>query len=240
MEKSISQKVLEKIKQEKISPKSRWNFWLCRAGVLIVLVGCLILGAISVAIIFDLFSQFEMERIANRPSGMKIIFLSLPYVWFVLLAIFLVLIVMEFIKTRRGYKYKTKNVALVFFVAVIFLGGFFYSLGFGQKIEDCLEKYFSIYTQITKTPKAVWSQPERGLLSGIIIMDNEASCHCLKLRDWQEEIWEVEYSKAGIRPRVRKNAGEMIKVLGTDLGGHKFEAEEIRPWLGRGNGNKNN
>ena len=240
MDKSISQKVLQKIKQEKISPKSKWNFFLCRTGVGIILVGCFILGAMSFGIIFSLFSQFEMERIFSRPGGMRMIFSSLPYVWIFLLATFLVLTVIEFVKTRHGYKYRTKNVALVFFLAVIFSGGVFHALGVSQKTENYLENYFPAYGQIIKTPKDVWLQPQRGLLSGTIVADDEKNCHCLKLRDWEEKIWEVEYSKALIRARVRKNEGEMIKILGSDLGEHKFEAEEIRPWMGRGKGNMNN
>ncbi|MFZ2881896.1 MAG: hypothetical protein WA019_02360, partial [Candidatus Moraniibacteriota bacterium] len=85
MDKSISQKVLEKIKEEKIAPKPEWRFSVCRIFVLALLGFFLVAGAISLGIIFDLFSQFEIQRLFGRPKGMKLIFISLPYILIFLL-----------------------------------------------------------------------------------------------------------------------------------------------------------
>jgi hypothetical protein len=174
----------------------------------------------------------EFEKIISRPRGFRILFLSLPYIWFIIAGIFSVLAVSEFFKTRHGYKYKTRNVILSFIILMLMLGGLFHALGFCNSVENYLENYFPIYSRITKTQQKVWSQPEMGLLSGMIIADDEAGCHCLRIRDWKKEIWEVDYSKAFVGPKVRKQKGEMIKILGTKKGGLRFEAEEIRPWVG--------
>lgn len=233
MDKSISQKVLEKIKEEKICPKSGWRFFVYRSIIGTLLIFFLIAGALSLGIIFDLFSKFEVGSLISRPKGMQIVLLSLPYIWFILLVFFSVLSVMEFIKTRHGYRYRTRYIAVFFMAVMVFLGGLLHIFGFCNHIENYLEKYFPVYSQITKTPQKVWFQPENGLLFGIIIMDDESGCHCLKLKDSEDEIWNVEYSKAFIRPRVRKDNGEMIKILGNERGEYEFEAEEIRPWIGR-------
>lgn len=233
MDKSISQKVLEKIKTEKIYPKPEWKFFVYRILIGFFLAIFLMAGALSLGIIFDLFSKFEVERLISRPKGVQIILYSLPYVWFVLLTIFSVLSVVEFIKTRHGYKYRTKYILLVFIAVMLVFGGLLHIFGFCNDLENYLEKYFPVYNKITETPQRVWFQPENGLLFGIVIVDDEGGCHCLKLKDMEDEIWEVGYSNAFIRPLVRKENGEMIKILGNKNGEYKFEAEEIRPWIGK-------
>lgn len=233
MDKSISQKVIEKIKEEKICPKSGWRFFVYRAIVIVLLTFFLVAGALSLGVIFDLFSKFEVESLISRPRGVQIIFLSLPYIWFILAILFSVLVVVEFIKTRHGYKYRTKYIATFFILSMLFLGGILHFFGFCNYLENYLENYYPVYSQITKTPQEVWFQPENGLLFGVIITDNESSCNCLKLKDSKDGIWDVYYSKASIRPRVRKDNGEMIKILGNQMDKYKFEAEEIRPWIGR-------
>ena len=233
MDKSISQKVLDKIRVEKISPRAEWRFIVCRVTVAVLLGFFLIVGAMSLGIIFDLFSQFEIGSLLGHPKGLKIIFFSLPYFWIIFVALFSFLAIVEFIKTRHGYKYRARYVVLFFLLLMFFLGGLFHMAGFCHKLENYFESDFPAYDRIVKVPQEVWFQPENGLLSGTIIRDDEAGCHCLELRDWDREVWRVEYSGALIRPRVIKDSGEMIKILGNKRAENRFEAEEIRPWKGR-------
>ncbi|MFA6160006.1 MAG: hypothetical protein WC678_02870 [Parcubacteria group bacterium] len=232
MEKSISQKVLEKIKQEKISPKSRWNFWLCRAVVTALLIFFVFAGAFSLGIIFSIFSQFEVGKIVGRPHGMGILFLSLPFIWIILLIFFAILAIVEFAKTRRGYKYKTTYVGGIFILVIIIFGAILYKLNFSDNMEGYMNKNFSAYSQIVRTPEKVWSQPEEGLISGEII-ENKNEKEKIYLRDWDGEVWEVGYSQALVRPRVKKEIGEKVKMIGEKEEGRKFRAQEIRPWNGR-------
>lgn len=233
MEKSISEKVFEEIRGKKISPKAKWRFLLCRISIIFLLIFCVLAGAVSLGVILSLFSQFDIGQIIHRPRGIRILFLSLPFAWIFLVGIFSILAIVEFAKTRSGYKYKTRNVVGIFSLVIIVLGFFLYFSTFSDRVENYLENSFSTYRQIIKTPRDVWSQPKEGLLSGVIILDDERVCHCLSLKDWEGEVWEVQYEKALIRSRVRKDKGEMIKILGDDLGEHKFKAQEIRPWNGR-------
>ncbi|PIP28514.1 MAG: hypothetical protein COX29_00800 [Candidatus Moranbacteria bacterium CG23_combo_of_CG06-09_8_20_14_all_35_22] len=232
MEKSISQKVLEKIKQEKISPKSRWNFLLCRSAVIALLIFFLFAGAFSLGIIFSIFSQFEVGRIVGRPHGMGILFLSLPFIWIILLIFFAILAIVEFAKTRHGYKYKTTYVGGIFILAIIIFGAILYKLNFSDNMENYMNKNFSTYSQIVRTPEKVWSQPEEGLISGEII-ENKKEKEKIYLRDWDGEIWEVDYFQALVRPKVKKEIGEKVKIIGKKEDEYKFRAQEIRPWNGR-------
>lgn len=232
MESSISQKVIEKIRQEKISPKSRWNFLFCRSAVMALLIFCVIAGAVSLGIIFSIFSQFEVGKIVGRPHGIGILFLSLPFVWIIFLVFFLILSIAEFVKTRRGYKYQTKYVGGTFLIVIIIMGTFLYAFSFSDKVENYLSENFSAYGKIVRTPQKVWSQPEEGLISGEIIQDKKEEKK-IYLRDWNGEIWEIDYTSALIRPRVKKEVGEKVKVIGEKKAEHQFKAQEIRPWNGR-------
>lgn len=232
MNQSISQKVIEKIKQEKISPKARWNFLLCRSAIMALLIFFVIAGAVSLGIILSIFSQFEVGKIVGRPHGVGILFLSLPFIWIILLIFFAILAIAEFAKTRHGYKYKTTYVGGIFILVIIILGTILYELSFSDNMENYLSKNFPAYSQIVRTPERVWSQPDGGLISGKII-ENEDEKEKLYLMDWDEEIWEVDYSQALIRPRVKKELGEKVKIIGEKEADHKFKAQEIRPWNGR-------
>ncbi|MFZ2975973.1 MAG: hypothetical protein WA055_05110 [Candidatus Moraniibacteriota bacterium] len=232
MESSISQKVIEKIRQEKISPKSRWNFLFCRSAIIVLLIFCVIAGAVSLGIIFSIFSQFEAGKIISRPHGAGILFWSLPFVWIILLVLFLILSVAEFVKTRRGYRYQTKYVGGIFLIIIVIVGTFLYAFNFSDKAEDYLSENFPAYNKIVRTPQKVWSQPEEGLISGEIVQ-NKKEEKKIYLKDWNEEIWEVDYSSALVRPRVKKEIGEKVKIIGEKESKNQFKAQEIRPWNGR-------
>lgn len=232
MERSISQKVIERIRQEKISPKARWSFLLCRSAVIAGLVFFAIAGAVSLGIIFSIFSQFEVGKIVGRPHGLGILFLSLPFVWIILLIFFAILAIVEFAKTRHGYKYKTRYVGGIFLIGIVMGGALLYAFSFSDKVENYLSENFSVYNKIVRTPEKVWSQPEKGLISGEIVEDKNEK-EKFYLRDWNEEIWEVDYSQALVRPRVKKEAGEKVKIIGEKEDEYSFKAQEIRPWNGR-------
>ncbi|HPN96925.1 MAG TPA: hypothetical protein PLK35_04125 [Candidatus Moranbacteria bacterium] len=232
MNQAISQKVLEKIKEEKVLPKPKWRFSLRRSLVGLALLAFLTSGSLAFSLIVELLDRLETGNMMGRPNGFRLLFAGLPYFWFLLLALASFLAVFDFLRTRNGYRYRLKNIALVFVVIIGSGGIVFYTLGVSDKMEDYLEKKISFYEKITRTPKTFWLQPDEGLLSGVVMKSDE-KCHCLEMMDWNREIWNVDYSKADIRPKVNMAEGEAIKIIGEELEKMHFEAQEIKPWMGK-------
>jgi hypothetical protein len=233
METNVSQKVIDKIKKEHLAPKSGWYFFLGRALILAGLSLFILAGALSFGIIFDLIRQFEITRLIGRPGGPGLVLLSLPYLWIIFVVFFLVLALADFARTRHGYKYRLSHISVALFFLMFFLGAVFHALGYCDSIETYLEGQFPFYSRIVTTPQGVWSRPADGLLSGMIIQ-NDQTQDFLELRDWRANVWNVDYSQAAIGPQVTKMPGEMIKVIGDKQKDHDFKAEEIYSWDGKG------
>ncbi|MDR3559220.1 MAG: hypothetical protein P4L62_04700 [Candidatus Pacebacteria bacterium] len=231
MDTNVSQKVIDKIKKERLAPKSGWHFFLLRAAVLAGLSFFILAGALSFGIIFDIVRQVEITRIIGRPGGPGVVLLSLPYLWIIFVVFFLVLALADFARTRHGYKYRLLHIGVALFVGMFFLGAVFHALGYCDSIEMYLENQFPLYSRIVATPQGVWSRPSDGLLSGMIVQ-NDNVMDRLELEDWRSNRWDVDYSQATIEPQVSESLGEMIKVIGDKQADHNFKAEDIRPWDG--------
>lgn len=229
-EKTISQKVLDEIRKKNITPEPRWKF---QAGRLMVLAFVLVLLAISglaVGVIFELLSQFHFDSMVFRPRGLRLISESFPYLWLILVVGALILAVAEFLRTRHGYKYRLSEIVAVFGSLSIFLGSIFFIFGQSGQTERFLEKSLPQYGKMTRTPREFWVQPEKGLVSGIILKNDEG-IKIMALRDWGGHDWDVDYSKAKVAERVVLKEGVFIKVIGEKKTDVNFFAEEIRPWM---------
>ena len=71
-----------------------------------------------------------------------------------------------------------------------------------------------------------------GLLAGIILEIKEDNNFTLK--DLNQNIWQIKRIDAAIRGGVDFKTGSQIKLIGAMEDGFIFTAEEIRPWIGRG------
>lgn len=233
MQENLSQKVLEKIKNEKISPKATWRFSLCRLAVFAFLIFFLAAGAISFGVVFDIIHEAEVARFIGRPRGLGLLFLSLPYLWIIFMAMFSGLAVADFARTRRGYRYRMRYVTIGLFGVMMLSGAALHVLGYCEKTEIFLESRLPFYNQVSSDPRDVWLRPEDGLLSGIVVRDDSEGCHCLELRDWRENVWNVDYGSARVVPQPENFNGQAVKIVGREGSDHDFEAEEIWFWRGR-------
>jgi hypothetical protein len=232
METEVSKKVLEQIKSKGVTPRPRWQFRLERLFFALLLLMFLILGSLAISLMLDLFKEFHIDRVIAKPRGLKLVLLGFPYIWLILLAASSALGIFDFLRTKHGYRYRLRNIGLVILILILFFGCIFYVTGFSDGVERYLEKNMSFYHKLTATPFFFWSQPHEGLLSGTVIND-DGNCRCLELEDWKNDIWDVDYSHASVRPQVIIEEGEPIKILGDKKEDRHFQADEINLWTGR-------
>jgi hypothetical protein len=92
--------------------------------------------------------------------------------------------------------------------------------------------YYGKHMMVTK--EAQWNNPLQGFLSGTIISKTNTE---LRIVDLNKKTWQVLLDeKTLIRPRANVADGQMIKIIGILVDGDSFQASEIRPWVGMGQG----
>jgi hypothetical protein len=228
MSPSLSEKVLEKIKNDQVKPKASWKFSAERYTILFLLGLSLLVGSIAFGIVLELISKLELFSIWSRVRNSAILIRSFPYLWIAVMFVSLILVYAEFLRTRHGYRYHLRDIAFYAASIIMGLGLLMYKAGFAETAEYALESHLPLYQMVMHTPKTFWQQPDDGLLSGTIVRHDEAH-RSMDLEDMNQEVWIVDYSGAFIGGRVVIRQGEVVRVIGERKGQDRFKAEMIKP-----------
>ena len=221
-------KLLAKIKQEKINPKPRWQFLLKNytvwfAGILSLLIGA---AAISVMIYLFRFNDWEIYD-QTKKTFLEFFILTLPYYWFVFLGLFVLIISYNFKHTNKGYRYPSILLVGTSIILSIVFGVIFYFAGLGEKLDDILGRQAPFYDQLINRHIDFWSQPNEGRLTGLVIDKDDKGEFVLV--DKGTEEWLVSMENAEQYPGAEIVIGQPIRVLGEETGNHSFKADKILP-----------
>lgn len=225
---------LQKISEQKIVPEPKWRF-LSKKYALWCIFGVLVfLGAASLAIAYDAISQLDWDVYRFVRESSVVYALSLvPYFWLVSIGTLLLFAFINLRNTENGYRYGMGKIALASIGGVLILGSVFVWLGWGGQWNAVLMNDVPYYQKhLTVTKEVQWMRPDQGLLAGTI---QSVSGDSVVLTDLLGASWDIKLAKETIvRPAVSLQSGEKIKIIGTKKGEGVFEAQEIRPWTGRG------
>lgn len=233
MTNKLCDKVLCKIKEEKIEPKPRWQFLLKNYSIWTAFGISVGIGAVAFCVVLDVLmdNDWDVYQYAIE-NPMEKIFLSLPFLWILALALFLGIAYYNCKNTKCGYKYETYYIVGLSILGSIILGSIFhYNFGMGEKMEalvaENLPFYRKIYTRCNS--RDVWLQPDKGLLGGEIVKISVPTS--FDLEDFNGVSWIVKEEKnmlvRGNEPLFEK---EEVRIIGEREDDHIFRAVEIRPW----------
>ena len=231
--KQIGEKALEIIKQKKISPRSKWQCLLFSRmawglSFVFVVIGSL---AFSVVIYMEKNNDWDMHSHLGDSLPLFII-VTLPYFWIALLIVLVYLAFFSSKFTEKGYRYKLVTLLSLGLLASVVLGIIFHSVGFGRNIDTYLEDKVPVYHYMSINKAKMWTQPEKGLLAGLIISVNE---NRLTIKDYTNNLWNIELAEdVIIKGRIKIELGLKINIIGEKQDDNNFLAKEIRPLLGRG------
>ena len=230
---SASEKTLEKIEQEKITPTARWRFLAKRYSAWTLTAVSLIFGALAFSLILYLIgSQNWNVRQAMGSEWLRWVFLSLPLAWIVFFILFVLVIYYNIRHFKRGYRYPTYLVATSALVTVIFFGVIAADLGLHQKIHDLFSAHLPFYQRVFDDRVNAWDRPGEGFLAGRI--ENQVAGG-FDLRDFLNHEWLIKTDNSTEwEGSVKFIVGEPVKVVGHKIGQASFQAVEIRPWERRG------
>lgn len=219
----FADKLLAKIKNEKISPTPRWHFLLKDYVIWIAGGLSLVIGALAVSLIIYLWQTSGWSSCRETEKGFsEFILLNLPYFWLLFLGLFVFIVSYNFRHTGRGYRYSSLLLAGISILLSIVLGIIFQSLGFGEKIDDILGRRLPLYDRVINPHVDFWSHPEDGRLSGLIVAMADDG---LVLVDRQREEWLL------VTPAIPPLSliSQPVRVVGRQSGDHIFLVNRILP-----------
>ncbi len=226
-------KILEKIKEEKLKPLSRWYFvwknYLVWGGSILALLASS--AALSVMTYLFKFNDFYLSREINK-SALEILLLTLPYFWILFLAAAIFIFYYNIKHTKTGYRYPLWLVAAVAFSLSILLCAIFCSFGWDAKIDEILGRKAPLYEKMLNPHLDFWSNPEEGRLVGLTASDLEDDTFELVDRDGRVWLVAVDTNTEGTTFVV---SGRPVRMLGDKKSKKDFAAHLILPLMpGRG------
>ncbi|MFH1508839.1 MAG: hypothetical protein ABIE68_01625 [bacterium] len=224
----ISKTILEQIKNKKIELKPKWQFMMLRillwiASIISVLIGSL---AFSVILYMLINNDWDIyERLGRTP--LQHAFLSLPYLYLIILVAFIALAYINAKHTKKGYKYNSYLVVIASLLFSIGLGGILYTFGLGARIDFAMSDRLPQLHQFFYNRDDAWTNPTLGLLAGEIIDLNSDE---IVIIDKNGIEWEVLIDKYDILFSVSDfEVGDQVRIIG-EMEDDKFMAISIRSW----------
>lgn len=162
-------------------------------------------------------------------SFVKTVFISLPYLWLIFLALFTGVAYYNFFHTKRGYRFKFISILLISLIISIVLGTGLYFNGFSENLQKIFSAKLPYYNQLVYSCEEQWMQPKRGLLAGTIIKIGLPENNFI-LEDLENNRWEIEANKVIWKGKITPVIGIKIKLIGKLINDNNFRAMEIRPW----------
>jgi hypothetical protein len=233
MEKDLSENILHKIKEEKIKPKSRWQFVLQGYAVWLIFFVSIISGAVSLAVSLYLLRINDWGSYVFIDSNfINFVLITLPYFWLIIFPVFLWISYRYLQHTKAGYRLEFLRIVAFNLGASVLLGVSFYAVGIGRFTDNIFIKKAPFYGEMMMEREKMWHNPETGVLAGKIGEVEEGET--FELSSIVGEEWVVEYSEARVAGGVVVERGIMVRVFGDRLSGTGFVAREIKPLSGPG------
>jgi len=225
-------KIIGRIKKEGVNPTSLWFLNLKNALVWFGFLLAVFLGALAFSVILLAIRQTDFNIISHlNHSRLELLLGLLPFIWLVLVVVFLGLAMLSVRYSRKGYKYKIIHLFTYSLFIGVALGTGFFMAGGSDRLERAFDINVLSYKSIEERKMQIWNNPKDGYLAGNIQQVNEEQ---IILEDFQQHNWQITFNEAFIARAVMLEPGEKIKIVGKISGSQQFQADEIRPWGGRG------
>jgi len=193
--KDLSKNILSKIKNKNIKPKPKWKFLLKENFLWGFFVFSVLLGGVSVSIIFFQVMTNEWD-VAERVSGSLFYFalISLPYFWILVMLGFSFLSYHYLRKTKSGYKYSLLSINITSISLSIILGALLFVTGMSLHIHRMMHENFPMYDEMMNIHHEILSNPDKGIVMGKVLKIE--SKDILIIRDRSRDKWDIDISNA--------------------------------------------
>jgi hypothetical protein len=224
-------KLIEKIKKEKIRPKPKWIFSLHNSILWLTYFIFVLVGAISFSVILFAVQQTDFELLSHMGhSKLELLLSILPFIWLILLIVFILGSLYAIYYSQRGYKFTFSKLIAINVGLSILIGTVFFIGGGASWFENAFALRTGFYQSIQKKKEKIWQNPDKGNLAGIIDKVEDGK---LEFKDFNNNKWIINIDSAFVANAVFLEKGEIIKITGHKIDDATFIAKEIYPWGGK-------
>lgn len=230
MNNNFAEHLLEKIKEENISPKPRWHFLLKNYVVWVFGALALIFGSAAISVIIYLLKYNNWEMGLRLDVGFLSFFLmTLPYLWLIFLGLFIFVLSYNIKHSPKGYRYPFSFIIIFAILISIILGELFFLAGLGRKIDDVLGQKAPLYARMFNPQLDFWFNPREGRLAGLAVLSEDD----LNIIDPTGKVWKV-ILPAQVSNDLEPFNGQPLHLIGEIISETTFEAKVIKiPQAGR-------
>ena len=229
--KTISNKVLEKIKKEHLKPKPKWEFLLKNyvfwsAFAMAIIIG----GLVASMVIFKIINNdWDIaRRLGHHPVAFG--FKTMPFFWIIIFAAFVFIAHYNFKHTKRGYRFKLPLTIVASLLISVLLGFSFLGMGVAKKMDEKAQKHLP-FLEGTRFEQRMdmWSQIDKGVIAGEII---EIEDGFIEIENLEGETWNINTKDVSKKDLQDIEEGMIVGIIGEKGDDGNFNAEKIRPWKG--------
>lgn len=167
---NLEEKILQKIRDEKIAPKPFWYFLVKDYSLWGLVFISIILAAICIAPIIFILQNLELDY-AKHITGNIFSFtlIILPYPWIILCVITTYFATLAWERTKNGYKFDGKKVFVISFLVSLILGILLNMWNIGRKVDNEFKSAsFGSYKTFEERRKEFWFDPNQGRILGTV------------------------------------------------------------------------
>ncbi len=225
----LEKKILDEIDKRGLVPRP-YAYFLARRSVFWALAGLsVVLGAISFAVV--IYGALDYLATGGRNFDefpLDDVFESLPFVWSVMLVLFMVSARFGIYKTKRGYRYPASRVVAGVVLASVILGALLHRFEVGKQTHQYLNSQVPAYERLVRSKEDYWTSPDNGYLGGRVVAVGEDNT--ITLRDFRGREWTVDIGDATVMlPEPLMEEGS-VGIRGVKTGPTTFRALSIEEW----------
>ncbi|MDD2806967.1 MAG: hypothetical protein PHW95_00395 [Patescibacteria group bacterium] len=218
---NLSQKVLEKIKTQHLSPKPRWEFLLKDYVVWSFFVVAILVGSLATSVLIFMVDHNDWVDDDFRIGSVQNLISDLPIFWAALVLIFLFVAYYNFKHTDKGYKFNPFSVVASSILISLAVGTAVYATGGGEKLESVFYNRIPFYRQLINNGGFSWAATSDHRLAGTVQAQRDGG---FILRDFGGKVWLVYWTENG--PDIRY--GIRVKMIGDVLSPNEFRADQLK------------
>ena len=230
MKTQLSEDIIGLIDKRNLTPIPRWYFLLKRSVFWTTAVFAVVLGGLAVSVIIFVYFDHDTEGMVYlNQTLIDNLLKTIPYFWLVSLIFLIALTNMSIRYTKGGYRYGVLRVVAIALITSLALGFVFNEFEMGKTINESLSESIPYYNSLVYTSTDEWSQPEKGLLGGIVL--TTADTYSVSIRDFRNKEWHISFQGFDAEDiSAVPRPGERLRGVGKDLGNNTFQAEQVFPW----------
>jgi hypothetical protein len=221
-------KIMEQIDEDKIVPLPRWRFILLRIFFYLLALMSVIIGSLSVGVIFFLFIDYNQHGLLEVSYDITDFLLAIPFVWIIVFALFIFITKIIVKHTKKGYKYSLFRIIFISVLLSVIFGSVLNFIGVGKMTHYFLNK-ISIYNFATYDSMDAWDRPTFGRLGGIInsIKDNSN----FSIIDFNGQTWQIHLSVSKNNKSFIPELNSTVRMSGSfESSSNIFIAPLIHEW----------